>query len=101
MRCRAGAPWKAAWPTKCASSCSTTVRKRAATTALCRSACSSMWEFYLAGCEVAFRYMNQMVFQIQIARNQDAVPLTRDYVNEAENGKVTSGPRATRSIAAE
>ena len=27
-----------------------------------------MWEFYLAGCEVAFRYMNQMVFQIQIAR---------------------------------
>ena len=34
-----------------------------------------MWEFYLAGCEVAFRYMNQMVFQIQIARRQDAVPL--------------------------
>jgi len=60
-----------------------------------------MWEFYLAGCEVAFRYMNQMVFQIQIARKQDAVPLTRDYVNEAENGKVTSGPRATRSMAAE
>ena len=27
-----------------------------------------MWEFYLAGCEVAFRYMNQMVFQIQLAR---------------------------------
>ena len=26
-----------------------------------------MWEFYLAGCEVAFRYMNQMVFQMQLA----------------------------------
>ena len=55
-----------------------------------------MWEFYLAGCEVAFRFMNQMVFQIQIARKQDAVPFTRDYIGEAENG--TSG---TRSMAAE
>ncbi len=44
-----------------------------------------MWDFYLAGCEVAFRYMNQMVFQIQITRRQDAVPLTRDYLIEAEN----------------
>ena len=45
-----------------------------------------MWEFYLAGCEIAFRYMNQMVFQIQIARSQDAVPLTRDYMVDAERG---------------
>jgi cyclopropane-fatty-acyl-phospholipid synthase len=44
-----------------------------------------MWDFYLAGCEVAFRYMNQMVVQIQIARRQDAVPLTRDYLIDAEN----------------
>jgi cyclopropane-fatty-acyl-phospholipid synthase len=44
-----------------------------------------MWDFYLAGCEVAFRYMNQMVFQIQIARRQDAVPLTRDYMIDTEN----------------
>ena len=29
-----------------------------------------MWEFYLAGCEAAFRHMNQMVFQIQIAQRQ-------------------------------
>jgi cyclopropane-fatty-acyl-phospholipid synthase len=55
-----------------------------------------MWEFYLAGCEVSFRYMNQMVFQIQIARRQDAVPLTRDYMIEAERGEVSA-----RSIAAE
>ena len=39
-----------------------------------------MWEFYLAGCEVAFRYMDQLVFQMQIARDQYAVPLTRDYI---------------------
>jgi cyclopropane-fatty-acyl-phospholipid synthase len=43
-----------------------------------------MWEFYLAGCEVAFRYMGQMVFQIQLAKRQDAVPLTRDYITEFE-----------------
>ncbi len=57
-----------------------------------------MWEFYLAGCEVAFRYMNQMVFQIQIARRQDAVPLTRDYMFDAERQRVTD---VGRSIAAE
>ena len=55
-----------------------------------------MWEFYLAGCEIAFRYMNQMVFQIQIARQQDAVPLTRDYLLDAERGIMVS-----RSMAAE
>jgi cyclopropane-fatty-acyl-phospholipid synthase len=55
-----------------------------------------MWEFYLAGCEVAFRYMNQMVFQIQIARRQDAVPLTRDYMVDAERNADSA-----RSIAAE
>ena len=43
-----------------------------------------MWDFYLAGCEMSFRHMNQMVFQIQIARRQDAVPLTRDYIGEWE-----------------
>ena len=55
-----------------------------------------MWEFYLAGCESAFRYMNQMVFQIQIARRQDAVPLTRDYMVDAERGVSVA-----RSMAAE
>ena len=43
-----------------------------------------MWEFYLAGCEISFRYMRQFVFQMQITRRQDAVPLTRDYMVEAE-----------------
>jgi cyclopropane-fatty-acyl-phospholipid synthase len=43
-----------------------------------------MWEFYLAGAEVAFRNENQIVFQIQFARDQEAVPLTRDYIGEWE-----------------
>jgi cyclopropane-fatty-acyl-phospholipid synthase len=44
-----------------------------------------MWEFYLACSEVGFRYFGLMVFQVQLARRQDAVPLTRDYLAEAEN----------------
>jgi cyclopropane-fatty-acyl-phospholipid synthase len=55
-----------------------------------------MWEFYLAGCEVAFRYMNQMVFQIQLTRRQEAAPLVRDYIVDGERGSV-----AARSMAAE
>ena len=44
-----------------------------------------MWDFYLAGCEAAFRYGGQVNFQIQLARRQDAVPLTRDYIQEWES----------------
>lgn len=43
-----------------------------------------MWEFYLAACESAFRYSGLMVFQIQLAKRQDAVPLTRDYIGQRE-----------------
>ncbi|MBO22705.1 MAG: SAM-dependent methyltransferase [Rhodospirillaceae bacterium] len=43
-----------------------------------------MWEFYLIGCEISFRHMGQMVFQIQIAKRQDSVPLTRDYITDWE-----------------
>jgi cyclopropane-fatty-acyl-phospholipid synthase len=51
-----------------------------------------MWEFYLIGCEIAFRRMNQMVFQIQIARRQEAVPLTRDYMLEFEQAHRERAP---------
>ncbi len=44
-----------------------------------------MWEFYLYGCEVDFRYMGTMNFQIQLTRSIDALPITRDYMAEAEN----------------
>ncbi len=39
-----------------------------------------MWRFYLVACEQAFRYNWQCVFQFQLARKRDAVPLTRDYL---------------------
>ncbi len=41
-----------------------------------------MWEFYLAASEAAFRFQNVAVFQVQCARRQEAVPLTRDYIFE-------------------
>ncbi len=47
-----------------------------------------MWEFYLAGSEVAFRHMGMVVFQIQLACDQTSVPLTRDYIAELENTPV-------------
>ena len=43
-----------------------------------------MWEFYLAGAEAAFRHQDHMVAQIQLARRQDAAPLTRDYMVDWE-----------------
>lgn len=40
-----------------------------------------MFEFYLSGSELAFRRGGHMVFQIQLAARQEAVPLTRDYLH--------------------
>ncbi len=39
-----------------------------------------MWRYYLAASEQTFRHGGQVVFQAQLARRQDAVPLTRDYL---------------------
>lgn len=44
-----------------------------------------MFEFYLCGSEIAFRREGHMVFQIQLAQRQTAVPLTRDYIAAFEN----------------
>jgi cyclopropane-fatty-acyl-phospholipid synthase len=52
-----------------------------------------MWQFYLAGCEVGFRYHDIAVFQIQLAKRIDAIPLTRDYLyggNKAKQDRVTT-----------
>ena len=43
-----------------------------------------MWDYYLAGCEVGFRYHNLAVFQIQLAKQVDAAPLTRGYLYSPE-----------------
>jgi cyclopropane-fatty-acyl-phospholipid synthase len=42
-----------------------------------------MWEFYLAGSEMAFRWQGNMVFQLQLAKRVDTLPLSRDYMTPA------------------
>ncbi|HXQ53213.1 MAG TPA: cyclopropane-fatty-acyl-phospholipid synthase family protein [Stellaceae bacterium] len=43
-----------------------------------------MWEFYLAASEIAFRHQGHIVFQMQLAKAVDTVPLTRDYITDWE-----------------
>ena len=39
-----------------------------------------MWEFYLASCELAFKWGDQVVFQLQLTKDYTSVPNTRDYI---------------------
>ena len=39
-----------------------------------------MWEFYLCYCELGFRYGDLMVFQVQLTKKLDTLPMTRDYM---------------------
>lgn len=43
-----------------------------------------MWEWYLAGAEVAFVNGGQMVWQMQLAKKVGALPITRDYMIDDE-----------------
>jgi cyclopropane-fatty-acyl-phospholipid synthase len=43
-----------------------------------------MWEFYLAASEMTFREQGMMVFQLQLAKKQGVVPITRDYIGREE-----------------
>ena len=39
-----------------------------------------MWEFYLAGCEMAFKWGDQVVFQFQLTKKNTTTPRIRDYI---------------------
>ena len=43
-----------------------------------------MWEFYLAGAEAAFREGDLVVLQVQMAKDRNAVPQTRDYITDSD-----------------
>jgi cyclopropane-fatty-acyl-phospholipid synthase len=49
-----------------------------------------MWEFYLALCEVGFRHRSNIVFQMQLAKRADAVPITREAVVNWERAHVSA-----------
>ncbi|HMN70582.1 MAG TPA: cyclopropane-fatty-acyl-phospholipid synthase family protein [Rhodoblastus sp.] len=44
-----------------------------------------MWEFYLSISELTFRIEGECVFQVQIARRHDKVPITRGYIAARED----------------
>ena len=39
-----------------------------------------MWEFYLTGCEMSFKWGDQVVFQFQLSKKLTSAPNTRDYI---------------------
>jgi len=57
-----------------------------------------MWEFYLAISEIGFRYTGMMVLQLQLTKNVDALPITRDYMMDGERAQ--SQPVSRRRSAA-
>jgi cyclopropane-fatty-acyl-phospholipid synthase len=62
-----------------------------------------MWEFYLAASEMTFREQGVMVFQIQMTKRQDVVPITRDYLarEEARLRALEGGSRPPLRLAGE
>jgi cyclopropane-fatty-acyl-phospholipid synthase len=53
-----------------------------------------MWEMYLICSEVAFRRQDYMVFQMQLSKAVDTVPLTRDYLVDWEREQRADTDRA-------
>ena len=56
-----------------------------------------MWEFYLAGSEVSFRFLGLTVFQIQMTKRAGVVPMTRDYIGEWEKAGGNARPASERA----
>jgi len=51
-----------------------------------------MWEMYLVGAELAFRRNGHLVWQMQLAKAVDTVPLTRDYMVDWERAHAAPLP---------
>jgi len=58
-----------------------------------------MWEVYLVGCEMGFRHQGLMNVQVQLVRDQNALPLTRDYMLDWERAQAAKEAKAKRSAA--
>ena len=63
---------------------SNTAKSRAGIVALYDERFFRMWEFYLAAGIVAFERGSMCNYQVQYVRDRDALPITRDYMIEAE-----------------
>ena len=56
-----------------------------------------MWEFYLIVSEFSFRHGKHMNFQIQLAKDVKALPMSRDYMRETE--MAITAPKAPKKRA--
>ena len=50
-----------------------------------------MWLFYLVGAATGFEHASLVNFQLQLVRDRDAVPITRDYIQATED-RLNAGP---------
>ncbi len=66
------------------------LKNRAKAAALYDERFCRMWELYLASAEMSFRYARNVVFQFQLSKRFDTLPLTRDYMLESEQTARTS-----------
>ena len=41
-----------------------------------------MWKYYLIAAEISFRYYQHVVFQFQVSKKIESLPLSRDYIYE-------------------
>ena len=62
--------------------------KRGAAAELYDDAFCRMWEFYLCAVELGFLHGSNMVFQLLLSRERDAVPIIRDFIVRTMNGKL-------------
>ncbi len=56
-----------------------------------------MWEFYLASSEASFRFHDLVVYQVQLTKHLETLPITRDYMLEGENRLAVHYPKLHRS----
>ncbi|MBO0764118.1 MAG: class I SAM-dependent methyltransferase [Hyphomicrobiaceae bacterium] len=60
-----------------------------------------MWGFYLQACEAGFRHSGLTVFQLQLAKKVDTLPITRGYMLAEERRLQSEGPASgTRAAGA-
>jgi len=59
-------------------------KHRAALSAIYDERFCRMFEFYLIGSELAFRRMGHMNWQLQLTKELETLPLSRDYMQEVE-----------------
>ncbi len=58
--------------------------RRADAVALMGERFCRMWEFYLSAAELGFVHGSNMVFQLLLSKQRDAVPITRDFICDDE-----------------